>query len=294
MTLYREPAARAPAPVEVACADWLALRAEADTRARDEGSADLLRALVDRLGRSGDEVRVVDLGAGTGANHRYLAPRLPLGQRWTAVDHDASLLAGLAHEGADRVVADVAELGDILAGLSGEGPVLVTCSALLDVLTAHQLERLADALVAARCPALLALTVTGRVAWSPREPEDDVVAAAFDAHQQREGRPGPDAADRLVEHLGGAGVAEDVDGDGGAGVHVVAAPTPWQLDDRDAGLLRRWLDERVDAVLEQDPSLASVVEPWHARRLAQLEAGVLRVVVDHVDLLILPGSAPAS
>ena len=130
MTLHREPPARVPAPAETACADWLALRAEADTRARDEGSADLLRTLVDRLDRSDDAqiagVRVVDLGAGTGANHRYLAPRLPLAQRWTAVDHDATLLASPAHDGADRVVADVAELGDILAGLSGEGPVLVT------------------------------------------------------------------------------------------------------------------------------------------------------------------------
>ena len=65
-------------------ADWLTLREAADRRARDETLPERLCAAWRRRGWS----RVVDLGSGTGANLRYLAPRLPSGQRWTLVDHD--------------------------------------------------------------------------------------------------------------------------------------------------------------------------------------------------------------
>jgi spermidine synthase len=38
-------------------------------------------------------LRVVDLGAGTGANLRRLAPLLGSGQRWTLVELDPALVA---------------------------------------------------------------------------------------------------------------------------------------------------------------------------------------------------------
>ena len=73
----------------------------------------------------------------------------------------------------------------------------MTASALLDLLTADEVDALADACVAAGCPALLTLSVTGSVGFFPSEPLDAVFAAAFDAHQRRtvDGRRllGPDA-----------------------------------------------------------------------------------------------------
>src|SRR5690606_22627873 len=88
-------------------ADWLALRAGADRRARDEGLAARLSAHF--AVREG--LRVLDLGAGTGAMLAATAPLLPSGQSWRLVDGDAALLArvsppdGIAVE---RVVADLA------------------------------------------------------------------------------------------------------------------------------------------------------------------------------------------
>ena len=69
-------------------ADWLALREPADRRARNR---ELVRDLT-AWRRDLRELAVVDLGAGTGAALRYLAPRLGGEQTWLLLDHDAALL----------------------------------------------------------------------------------------------------------------------------------------------------------------------------------------------------------
>ncbi len=119
-------------------AGWLALRADADARARDAGLAARLSAHF--AGREG--LRVVDLGAGTGAMLRATAPLLGPGQRWRLVDADAGLLARIdapAGTAAETVVADLA--GDI-APLFDPAPHLVTASAFFDICGAAWIERL--------------------------------------------------------------------------------------------------------------------------------------------------------
>ena len=59
-------------PERPIAADWLALRRAADSAARDRAGG-LVRRLNDHLGGT---VTVFDIGAGTGANRAYLAPRL--------------------------------------------------------------------------------------------------------------------------------------------------------------------------------------------------------------------------
>src|SRR5262245_51378107 len=67
---------------------WLDLREPADHRSRNEELGRLLRR---ELGQR-RQISVLDLGCGTGANLRATAPLLGADQRWTLVDHDASLL----------------------------------------------------------------------------------------------------------------------------------------------------------------------------------------------------------
>ena len=67
-------------------AEWLHLREPLDAASRDA-------TLVEWLPQIGGTRHVVDLGAGTGANLRYLAPLLGGAQEWLLVDDDAPLLA---------------------------------------------------------------------------------------------------------------------------------------------------------------------------------------------------------
>lgn len=276
-----------PVPAdERADAGWLQLRRGADTRTRDEAAEQVLAPLLRHLAPRcppGSVLQVVDVGAGTGANRAYLAPRLPVEQSWVVVDHDADLLDHVDHGSARRVLAGVGEVSAVLADLP-PGPRLLTCAALLDVLTLDDLARLTEAVHRSGVPALLALSVTGQVRWSPADEEDDLLGQAFDAHQRRGGRAGPDAPAVLQAALTARGVP------------VITAATPWRLDASAPALLGRWLDERVEAALaalaEDDADARQALLAWHGRRRAQLASAGLAAQVEHVDLLVLPDGTP--
>jgi hypothetical protein len=247
-------------------AAWLALREPADAAARS-------RELVGHLPPEGPHV-IHDLGCGTGAMGRWLAPLLPGPQHWVLHDRDAALLqvADVPRVTVETRLSDITRLrADDLAGAS-----LVTASALLDVLTEAAVQRLVAACVGAGCPALLTLSVAGRVDLTPSEPVDRRVAAAFDAHQRRGHLLGPDA------------VAVTAEAFRRSGAEVVARPSPWRLGAAQADMIAAWFTGWVGAACEQDAELAAETGAYARRRLAQAAAGRLAVTVDHVDLLVLP------
>jgi hypothetical protein len=264
--------------------EWLALREPADAQAR---SAELAGRLA-RLARPAGRLVVHDLGGGSGAMGRWLAPRLPGPQHWVVHDRDADLLA-LALADAPARAADGSPvtvetwLSDVgrpaPEDLAGAG--LVVASALLDLLTADELTRLLETCSALpSCPMLLALTVVGRVAVAPHEPLDARFAAAFDAHQRR-----TTAVGRL---LGPDAVASAAATLRATGAEVVVRPSPWRLGAAHAALAAEWLDGWLGAACEQEPALAAEAGAYRDRRLAQAAAGALAVTVDHADLLVLP------
>jgi SAM-dependent methyltransferase len=262
---------------------WLALREPADAEAR---ARDLAEALEPALPASGPRV-IYDLGCGTGAMGRWLAPLLAGPQHWVLHDRDGDLLAlaaadvpGPAADGAPVTVearrTDIARMqARDLADAS-----LITASALLDLFTAEELDRLADLCLGAGCPILLTLSVIGRVEITPADPLDRRVAAAFDAHQRRateRGRLlGPDAAD-FAAHAFSRGGAE-----------VLIRPSPWRLGPAHAALAAEWFAGWVGAACEQEIELAGERALYARRRLKQANAEELAVTVGHADLLVLP------
>ena len=268
---------------------WLALREPADGEARAEELVEALRARLSTAVRSaGDPIVVHDLGSGTGSLARWLAPRLPGPQRWVLHDHDAALLdaavratRGLrdAEGGPVEVEVRATDLG-ALRGTDLDGAAVVVASALLDVLTPDDVDRLAAACATAGCPALLTLTVTGRVVLDPPDPLDAPVAAAFDAHQRRTvaGRRllGPDAVDVATGAFGRHGMA------------VRQAPSPWRLGPQRAELAAEWMRGRVAAARDERPDLAGAAGAYLERRLRAGAAGALTAVVHHQDLLVTP------
>ncbi|HEY2193464.1 MAG TPA: class I SAM-dependent methyltransferase [Actinomycetospora sp.] len=268
-------AARLSEPGSPVCSpDWLALREPADHAARSgELAARLASRLGARLGAGPDPVVLRDLGCGAGSMGRWLAPRLARRQHWFTHDRDAELAHRAARTSpvpATAVVGDLTDLTD-LAGTD-----VVVCSALLDLLDAADVEHLAALCAGAGATALLTLTVTGDVTVDPADPLDAPVAAAFDAHQRREGRLGPDAADVTADAFTRHGFA------------VTRRPSPWRLGAGDAALVEEWLRGRLDAACAQDPSLTPHAATHLQRRLDALAAGRLHAQVGHADLLALP------
>jgi SAM-dependent methyltransferase len=272
-------------PGAPAAPDWLALREPADAEARAIDLVEDLRAGHPAPGR------ILDLGAGTGSMARWLAPRMPGPQHWVLVDRDTDLLAharerlpATARDGS-RVTADtrVLDIGTLTADdLAGPDlqPDLVTASALLDVLTADEVDAIAAACVGAGCAALLTLSVTGQVRLEPSEPRDLAFGAAFDAHQQR-----PVDGRRL---LGPTAAAAAEAAFTRRGAHVRSRASPWRLGLDDVDLAVAWLHGWVAAAVAQDPDLARHADAYLARRIEAAERGRLRVAVGHLDLLALP------
>jgi hypothetical protein len=263
--------------------EWLALREAADAEAR---ANDLVKRLTRQLPATGPRV-IHDLGCGTGAMARWLAPLLPGPQHWILHDHDADLLDVAASQPPDAAATGGAvtletRTSDISRLLPGDlaGSALITASALLDMLTEEELSVLITTCVGAGCPVLLTLSVVGRVELTPAEPLDCRIADAFNAHQRRVTDRG-----RL---LGPEAVAVAAEQAARFGAEVLVAPSPWRLGTSDAELAAEWFTGWVGAACEQEAELAAEVVPYRRRRLAEAAAGELSVTVNHADLLISP------
>lgn len=265
-------------------AEWLALREPADAAARSPELVELLRAHLP----TGSPLVVHDLGCGTGSMGRWLAGQLNGRQHWVLHDRDADLLAVAANRPPGRAsdgspVSTETRRGDITRldtlALSGAG--LVTASALLDVLTADELDRLVETCARVGCPVLITLSVSGRVDLTPSDPLDQRLTDAFNAHQRRTtpaGRLlGPDAVEAARRSLSRLGL------------EVQVRASPWRLGPDRAALAAEWFAGWLAAACEQEPELRGPAESYARRRLAQAAAGGLSVTVHHEDLVAWPG-----
>jgi hypothetical protein len=282
-------------------ADWLALREPSDARSRADALLDPLRA----WRGTARPLRVVDLGAGTGANLRYLAPRLGGAQDWLLTDDDPGLLSALP--GTMRAWADAHgwELAERPQGLSVRAPAfsvdilthrcdlaadrarlpigdrdLVTASALLDLVSDDWLEALAAGCGRERAAALLALTYDGRMGFDPHEAEDAEVTALVNRHQLGDKGFGPALGPRAANAATARFAA--------LGYRVHARRSDWHLDGDQAEIQQALIAGWTTAAIEMAPHRSARLEDWRRRRRAHVAARHSHLGVGHVDLLALP------
>lgn len=269
-------------------ADWLALRAPFDGAARSRAlEAELARWAEGR----GEPLRIVDLGAGTGANLRHLAPRLTCPQRWTLVELDPALIAAgeplLPRSGSVEAAYRRADLvGELEAVL--EGPVdLLTCSALLDLVSAGWLERLARLVVERDLALLAVLTYDGRVVLEPPHSLDGPVIDLVNRHQRTDKgfgpALGPEAAFALARLLEAAGDRPRVE------------LSDWTAGPADRAFQTALVEGWAEAAAAIAPERAGAIASWCEERRRLIVAGRNGCRVGHRDLLRLPrgqGRAP--
>ena len=251
-------------------ADWLTLREGADARARDPELVARLAAYLSGRGR----IRVLDLGAGTGASLRALAPAIGAAQHWVLADDDPELLARAEAPGGVTLERCRIDLGADLAALFDPAPDLVTASALFDLCGAAWLEGLVARVAGCGAALYAALTYDGRESWDPPHPLDAEVLAAFHADQRRDkglgSALGPEAHDRLAACLRERGY------------RASETRSDWILQQPgDSALIAALADGTAAAVAPLIGAARS--EEWRAAR-----AGADRVTIGHRDLLALP------
>lgn len=260
-------------------ADWLALREPYDARARNR---DVMAAAVATLAEL-PSANIVDLGCGTGAMLRALAPKIPARQMWRLVDNDLGLLmrASVSHRPARvEVMTRPVDLArDLEAALDGRHD-LVTMSALLDLVSADWLERLAVETAVRKIPIYMALSYDGRVAFEPADSADTTVIAAVNAHQQSDKGFGP--------ALGPAAVANAIARFKSLDYAVTAGTADWVFKPSDREMQMQVLTGWASAVRETGQlSLAETVA-WLTRRREAVEAGRSSIQIGHVDAFARP------
>jgi SAM-dependent methyltransferase len=278
---------------EVFAADWLSLREPVDHAARSEHLAGLLVQHLEAF----DAINIVDLGAGQGSNLRWLAPRLPIPQRWLLIDHDPGLLElalGRSQKNppAKELSVDgrTADLADTRFQLL-DGFDLVTASALLDLVSTDWLKHLAQACRSRSSAAYFALTVNGfwRIIDAKgnniTEDNDILVRDAFNRHQRRDKGMGAALGPMAAEAMPAIFSAEGYAVEARASDWVLPAGHAWTLKLGPA-LMTGWRE----AALEDNPSASSRIEGWFTQRMQQLNKGHLGIEVGHVDFLALPDS----
>jgi hypothetical protein len=284
--------------------DWLKLRESADLGARDATLARQFGAALPR--QSGKPLRLIDLGAGSGANCRALLPRIGGDQDWILIDRDRDLLAAQTEEftlwarrqgypilaGGGRVVItagnatwivtgmllDLARDQTALAALDADG---VTASALFDLVSARWLDDFVAFLAERRVPLFAVLTIDGQRAWDPVLADDAILAAAFQRHQ---------ATDKgLGTALGGTAPRALATSLAAKGFRITEAASDWHLGAQDRALLNELVAGEARAARESDPARSAVFAAWEKERRDQLENGRLKLTIGHRDLLALPG-----
>ncbi|MGE0651190.1 MAG: trans-aconitate 2-methyltransferase, partial [Alphaproteobacteria bacterium] len=270
--------------------EWLALREPADRTAR---SADVLAACAAAF-RDRPALRIVDIGAGTGATLRSVHGLLPPAQDWTLVDHDPNGLA-TARELLSRDPEARDEDGDIVLDLAGrslrvrfrrhdlgrglpedlQDADLVTASALFDLASPDWIEGLAAVLARNVLPLLSMLTFDGTIRCRPGHRLDVPMAAAFAAHQKRDKGLGIAAGPAAARGLTRAFAAH--------GYRCVEGESPWHLASGNA--LRA---EAVDGIAAAVAETALLDPPDIAEWRDFARNGAETLTIGHADLFALP------
>lgn len=282
-------------------ADWLALREPLDAVSRNAELADGLRAWRQRQGA----LTALDLGSGTGANFRCLAPLLGGEQHWLLVDHDPALLARsdrlIRRWAAEREITVAEEaralvltaatqrwrlerldlnLVDGWDRLDWQNVQLVTASALIDLVSTDWLERLARRCSQWRAAVFIVLSYDGSIVWEPILEGDKALRERVNRHQRTDKgfglALGPLAAPKLkaaLERLG---------------YRVEMRSSPWLLEPAHVALQMALLEGWVEAARQIAPEAAGELNDWSLRRRRMIERGDSRLRVGHWDLWAEP------
>lgn len=281
-------------------AQWLTLREPADHKAR---STLLTQLLVDWQGDRG-QINIIELGAGTGSNLRYLSPLLGHHQQWTLFDNDQLLLEQLPEllqpwANKENITLSVdtesirlksptfsatvrwqhKDLANGLSTLPLHNVDLITGSALLDLTSALWLEQLAQLCTDNHCASLFVLNYDGTIQWHEELVHDNQLNTLLNAHQLNDkgfGRAlGPQAHHYYAQQLRKA--------------HQVTTQTSnWNLDKNQSTLQTALLTGWVPAAIDQDSTHKTLIEHWSENRQSIINQERSSLKVGHTDVLSLP------
>ena len=287
--------------------DWLLLRYAADKRSRGQG---LLKQLQTLLADKG-EITVLDIGAGSGANLAFLAPRLNVSeQRWHLVDRDTQLTSKVSgalqalskvddiqlesnntelrfSSGVATYTASTEDFLDVDSSIYQQAWDVVTANAVFDLLTIDQLRRffiLAKTHWTHNPWMYFTINLDSQMSFDPMMPEDEEVVRLFHLHMQRPQSFGCSLGNDSAILLNN--IAKEV------GFEVDLERSDWVATPQEEAFIHANLDFVESAVTEvlqtgisSDLTLESFKD-WLLQRRDQTQRSQLSLTVEHQDFLL--------
>ncbi len=258
-------------------AQWLALREPIDHKARSE---EILAGVAGWYARD-DELKITDIGSGTGSTLRALKPVMHQKLCWHLVDHDDALLEVAKQEAqGDQVDFSLADLSKSLDAIFTHQPDLITTSAFLDLVSEGWLKKMVAEITARKIPFYAALTYDGRAGCDPELGTDKDILKAFNAHQATDkgfGQAmGPDAANTAIL------LFEE------AGYQVNVATSDWVGNPNHKAFQKMLLQGWCEAATEIEPSKKTEFNEWLLERMNLIENANASLFVGHKDIFAVP------
>ena len=256
---------------------WLDCRYPFDEKGRNEGLEGLL---LNRF-NSQRALKILDLGAGNGANYKYYSPRLKADQQWTCMEIDPLLVAELEKTGKGDIRVLQAPVEEMEQRVDISGIDLILANALFDLFSEGQFKQVITPVVRRGIPFLFTMNYTGML-FSPFHPHDSRVTSWYHAHMKRKQSfgiaMGADGAKKMMEILGKMGIEG-----------VKSGKSTWMVQPSDRQMLSYLVSFIMKAVpeLELSRDEKNILKEWGETRVAQIEKQELRMEVIHEDLLWL-------
>lgn len=286
---------------------WLAQREMFDLSSRSTKLAqNFVEAVQANKKNTQNLLRLIDLGGGTGANFRVLAPLIETNQYWLICENDPQLLNEalattiewarkqswtcknsngflLIQAGKSKWTIEMRQI-DLSLDINSidashfDG---VTTSAFLDLVSEEWLQRMVKWINKSQRPFLAAMTVDGLRHWEPELASDLRINEAFQRHQLTDKgfgcALGPEAIQTLIQ------IFNQYE------IYCETAKSDWIINSYATDMLRKLIDETVEVVEQTGRANSLGLRAWHSQRHQYVSQGLARMTVGHMDLLAVPG-----
>ena len=276
--------------------NWLELREPLDRKSR---SNELIKTL--SLMLPDRPIHVIDLGTGTGSNLRYLCKELKGNQIWQLIDNDENLLKTIPAYTKKWAIKNkllVKELGNEFL-IKGENiechayiqqknlsdltdikipeKALVSCSALLDLVSKNWIKTLAKKCMRIKATILFTLNYDGYIKFKPCEEDDKLVRSLINKHQLKNkgfgNAMGPKAGNMAVQ------VFSEI------GYNIRSQYSNWKIKSNDNELQTMLLDMWLDAAIETSPEQKNRLKNWRKKRQYHVISKNSELEIGHTDIL---------
>ena len=248
--------------------------------------------------RDKTSLKIVDLGAGTGANCIYFAERLTTSQKWILIEQDSKLCREahqristhfqqngwscveddarvFARKGGRQVHVEIINQSffDLESIITPQKVDLVMAAAVFDLLQEEEFRQLANAIF--NCaPALFTTMNYTTMKFIPEAENDDYYIRLYEAHMQRNGGMGADCTQQMHD------VFLEMD------LQIELGKSQWQLvptASRMHYFLLGFMEEAIGEMLENSATEQAALKNWLATKRNH---PALSVEVNHFDLLV--------